>query len=202
MKQEKEMPQVRKLFAEVVNPSGHKVTIESRGYPTIEVGSAYTASGPQRYPVRDEAHFEHLKSQIYRALPFCKAISVTLVEEGLTPVVTFTVTAVPDPVVADGTTSAAITVSVLADGNPSEGTAIELSSTLGALSATSGVSDTNGQLVVTLTASEAGEATVTAVVDGKSEDAKVTFTAAPQPQAAPAPAKAKKPKAETPTAQE
>lgn len=193
---------MRKLFAEVVNPSGHKVTIESRGYPTIEIGSAYMTSGPQRYPVRDEAHFEHLKNQLHRALPFCKAISVTLVEEVPAPVVTFAVTSAPASVVADGAASAAITVTVSADGAPSAGIAIALSSSLGALSATSGDSDASGQLVAALTSTEAGEATVTAVVDGKSETAKVTFTAAPQPQAAPATAKAKKAKAETPTAQE
>lgn len=194
---------MRNLFAEVVNPSGHKVNIESRGYPTVEIGSAYEASGPQRYPVRDEAHFEHLKAQIHRALPFCKAITVTLVDATpKPPVVTFTVAAAPESVIADGTASAAITVTVLADGAPSEGVAIELSSSLGSLSAASGASDAHGQFATALTATEAGEATVTATVDGKSETAKVTFTAAPQSQAAPATVKAKKAKAETTTTQE
>lgn len=194
---------MRKLFAEVVNPSGHKVTIESRGYPTIEIGSAYITSGPQRYPVRDEAHFEHLKNQLHRALPFCKAITVTLIDATpKPPVVTFTVAAAPESVVADGTASAAITVTVLADGEPSEGVAIALSSSLGALSAVSGASDAQGQFAASLTATEAGEATVTATVDGKSETAKVTFTAAPQSQAAPAPVKAKKAKPDTTTTQE
>lgn len=194
---------MRNLFAEVVNPSGHKVTIESRGYPTVVIDSAYAASGPQRYPVRDEAHFEHLKSQLHRALPFCKVITVTLIDATpKPPVVTFTVAAAPESVVADGTASAAITVTVLADGAPSEGVAIALSSSLGALSATSGTSNAHGQLVVALTASEVGEATVTASVDGKSETTKVTFTAAPQQQDAPAPVKAKKAKPETTPTQE
>ena len=197
---------MRNLFAEVVNPSGHKVTIESRGYPAVEIDSAYGVSGPQRYPVRDEAHFEHLKSQIHRALPFCRAIAVTLIDEPPKPppVITFTVAAAPESVVADGVASSAVTVSVLADGNPSEGAAIELSSTLGALSAASGSSDASGQFVAALTATEAGEATVTATVNGESKTAKVTFTAAPQQQEAPASTstKAKKAKVETTPAQE
>lgn len=197
---------MRNLFAEVVNPSGHSVTIESRGYPTVQIESAYRASGPQRYPVRDEAHFEHLKSQLHRALPFCRSITVTLIDETPKPppVITFTVTAAPESVVADGVTSAAITVSVMADGIPSEGVAVELSSSLGALSVTSGASDGGGQFLAALTAQEAGEATVTALVDGKSETSTVTFTAVPPQQEAPAsaPAKAKKAKADTPSTQE
>lgn len=197
---------MRNLFAEIVNPSGHSVTIESRGYPTVQIESAYGAGGPQRYPVRDEAHFEHLKSQLHRALPFCRAITVTLIDETPKPppVITFTVTAAPESVVADGAASAAITVSVMADGHPSEGVAVELSSSLGTLSVTSGASDASGQFSATLTAQEAGEATVTALVDGKSETSAVTFTAVPPPQEDPAstPAKAKKVKAETPSTQE
>lgn len=69
---------MQSLVAEVINPSGHTVNIESRGCLSIVVKSAFEVSGPQHFPVRDKAQFERLRDQLHRALPFCSGLSVTL----------------------------------------------------------------------------------------------------------------------------
>lgn len=69
---------MQNLVAEVINPSGHTVNIESRGCLSVVVKSAFEVSGPQHFPVRDKAQFERLRDQLHRALPFCSGLSVTL----------------------------------------------------------------------------------------------------------------------------
>lgn len=185
---------MRKLFAEVINRSGHTVTMESRSYPAITVESAYDAPDPQRFPVRDEAHFEALKDHLHRALPHCKGIAVTLIDE--TPVViTVSLSASPDSVVADGSATSELTVTVLSDGKPAEGQLVELSATAGALSAATGTTDALGKVVATIHSDQAGEVTATATAEGHVATAKVTFTEVPTKKTT---AKAAKPKAEEP----
>lgn len=213
---------MQNLVAEVVNPTGHTVTLESRGFPTVVVQSAYQVAGPQLFPVLDEAHFERLRDQLRKALPFSQAITVTL--RDMTPVpptIKYHIAAAPLSVVADGVATSAITVTVLTDDEPLEGAAVELSTDHGSLTATSGTTDALGQFVTDIKADAAGVATVSAVTDDQGYvEATVTFTAVETPpegegepegeaQAAAAsapkktPAKASKAKApETPNTQE
>lgn len=69
---------MQNLVAEVINPSGHTVNIDVRGGLSVVVKSAFDASAPQRFPVRDTAQFELLRDQLRRALPFCSGLIVTL----------------------------------------------------------------------------------------------------------------------------
>ncbi|MGL5303991.1 MAG: hypothetical protein ACRC9M_10400 [Aeromonas sp.] len=59
-----------KLQAVVQNPTGHSITIESRGYPKIEIQSAAESTGPQFIYVNDEQDLQHIRDQIRLALPF------------------------------------------------------------------------------------------------------------------------------------
>lgn len=170
---------MQNLVAEVFNPTGHNVTLESRGFPTVVVLSAYEAAGPQQFPVRDEAHFEHLSSQLRKALPFSKSITVTLRDLNyVPPVIKYHIAAAPLSVVADGVATSVITLTVLTDDKPLEGALVELSTDHGSLTATSGTTDALGQFVTDIKADAAGVATVSAVTDGQGHvEATVTFTA-------------------------
>lgn len=170
---------MQNLVAEVVNPTGHTVTLESRGFPTVVVQSAYQANGPQRFPVLDEAHFERLRDQLRKALPFNQSITVTLRDlTPVPPVIKYHIAADPLSVVADGVATSAITITVLTDDEPLEGAAVELSTDHGSLTATSGTTDALGQFVTGIKAETAGVATVSALTDGQGYvEATVTFTA-------------------------
>lgn len=208
---------MQKLVAEVNNPTGYSVTLESRGFPTVKVKSAYEAAGLQRFPVKDEAHFELLRVQLRKALPFCPSITVKLRDmTPVPPVIKYHMAAAPLSVVADGLATSVITLTVLTDDEPLEGASVELSTDHGSLTATSGTTDALGQFVTDIKADVAGEATVSAVIDGQGHvEATVTFTAVETPSegegdakgeetAAPkkTPAKAAKAKAPTPNTQE
>lgn len=208
---------MQKLVAEVNNPTGYSVTLESRGFPTVKVKSAYEAAGLQRFPVKDEAHFELLRVQLRKALPFCPSITVKLRDmTPVPPVIKYHMAAAPLSVVADGLATSVITLTVLIDDEPLEGASVELSTDHGSLTATSGTTDALGQFVTDIKADVAGEATVSAVTDGQGHvEATVTFTAVETPSegegdakgeetAAPkkTPAKAAKAKAPTPNTQE
>ncbi|HHO0939038.1 TPA: Ig-like domain-containing protein [Aeromonas hydrophila] len=202
---------MKNLVAEVVNPTGHKVTLEARGRPTVTLLSAYEAVGPQHFPVQDEADFERLRAQIRKCLRNNPAVTVTLIERpAANPTTSVSMTAAPLSAIADGVAAVAVTVTVLANGEPAAGVAIELSADLGALTVTKGTTNEHGQFDAAITAEVAGSATVTAVAAGHGQtEVKVTFTAPTNADAEGVQAKKKaasrasKPKAsETPNTQE
>lgn len=90
------------------------------------------------------------------------------------------ITAAPDEVLANGVSTATITVQAQdAFGNPASesGLSVTLSTTLGTLADTSGTTDANGQFITTLASSATGTATVSGTLGGDaiSNTASVSF---------------------------
>lgn len=83
----------------------------------------------------------------------------------------------PDNLLADGSTSSAITATLNdAAGNPIPNATINFSTDRGTLSSSSGTTDSSGELGISLTSSSSGTATVTATGNGATATTEIDFT--------------------------
>lgn len=182
-----------KLFAEINNPTGYTVNLESNKYPAIKVLSASQATGLQRFPVVDRTHFDCLRHQLVRALPHCSAISIQFRDESEVAeeverqaVLALLMSAAPDRVVLGEDARSEITITVTLDNLPLANQVISLSSTHGELGAEQGATDENGLFVTSIAAAIEGVATITATVGDQVQETSVAFVAADVTETGPA----------------